>query len=84
MGRKQWLLLSTLLLGVATHVEAQTIIGATRRIDWTQAGIPGGIPNRTTICATLRSAYKPAIVTTECCSLGSAYCATQRATFLFA
>src|SRR6185295_3714263 len=53
MGRKHWLLLSTLLLGVATHVEAQTLIGATRRIDWTQAGMPGGIPNRTTICATL-------------------------------
>jgi len=53
MGRKRWLLLSTLLLGVATQVEAQTIIGAARRIDWTQAGIAGGIPNRTTICATL-------------------------------
>src|SRR5712691_5695631 len=47
------LLLSTILLGVAIQVQAQTIIDATRRIDWTQAGISGGIPNRTTICATL-------------------------------
>src|ERR1700687_4562368 len=53
MGPKHWLLLSTLLLGVATQVEAQTIINAARRTDWTQAGIPGGVPNRTTICATL-------------------------------
>ena len=53
MGRHQWILLSTLLFGVATHLEAQTIIGATRSIDWTQAGITGGIPNRQTVCATL-------------------------------
>ena len=26
---------------------------ADRRVDWSQAGVPGGIPNRTTICATL-------------------------------
>ncbi len=25
---------------------------ASRRIDWTYTGVPGGIPNRTTICAT--------------------------------
>src|SRR6266576_299557 len=53
MGRRHWLLLSTVLLGVATQVEAQTIISAARRIDWTQAGIVGGVPNRTTTCATL-------------------------------
>ena len=41
------------MLGVATQVEAQTIISAARRIDWTQAGIAGGVPNRATICATL-------------------------------
>jgi hypothetical protein len=29
------------------------IIDPTRAIDWSQAGIPGGIPSRSTICATL-------------------------------
>jgi hypothetical protein len=29
------------------------IIDASRRVDWTNAGVPGGIPDRTTICATL-------------------------------
>src|SRR5882762_1528806 len=53
MRRHQWLVLSALLMGVATSVDAQTLISASRRIDWTQAGVPGGIPNRTTICATL-------------------------------
>lgn len=28
-------------------------IPASRRTDWTYTGVPGGIPNRTTICATL-------------------------------
>jgi hypothetical protein len=31
------------------------IIPADRRIDWSHAGIPGGIPERTTICATIDS-----------------------------
>ena len=53
MRCKQWMLLSALLVGLTTQLEAQTVISATRSIDWTQAGIPGGIPNRKTICATL-------------------------------
>ena len=32
------------------------VIDPSRTIDWSQAGIPGGIPNRTTICATVNSA----------------------------
>jgi hypothetical protein len=32
------------------------IIPPDRRIDWSPAGIPGGIPNRTTICATINAA----------------------------
>ena len=35
---------------------AGEIIPADRKIDWSQAGIPGGIPDRTTICATINSA----------------------------
>jgi hypothetical protein len=35
-------------------VQAQTDpIHTSRKIDWTSAGVPGGIPNRTTICSTL-------------------------------
>jgi hypothetical protein len=40
-------------LGISTVSSAQTIINASRRIDWSQAGISGGIPHQTTICATL-------------------------------
>jgi hypothetical protein len=32
------------------------IIPADRRIDWSNVGIPGGIPNRTTICANIKNA----------------------------
>jgi hypothetical protein len=32
------------------------IIQTDRRIDWGNVGVPGGIPNRTTICATINSA----------------------------
>jgi hypothetical protein len=31
------------------------IVDPTRAIDWSTAGIPGGIPNRTTICATINA-----------------------------
>src|SRR5208283_2323420 len=31
------------------------ILDPSRAIDWSQAGIPGGIPNRTTICATVNA-----------------------------
>src|SRR6059058_4077341 len=59
MRRKTLLLFSLILLCLSTYSDAQTnpssieIIGVDRRIDWSQAGIPGGIPNRTAICATL-------------------------------
>lgn len=32
------------------------IIPATRRVDWSSAGVSGGIPNRSTVCATLDAA----------------------------
>jgi hypothetical protein len=34
-------------------VRAQSIVDAARRIDWSEAGVPGGIPERTATCATL-------------------------------
>src|SRR5262249_51630877 len=37
-----------------------SIISAPRKIDWTAAGVPGGIPSRTTICATLGTPGQPA------------------------
>src|SRR5437016_14617658 len=55
MRRKTLLLFSLILLCLSTYSHAQTnpeIIPADRRIDWSQAGIPGGIPSRTTRCAT--------------------------------
>lgn len=39
-----------------THSAAGTIISAPNRIDWTQSGIPGGIPARKTIYSTIRAA----------------------------
>ncbi len=40
----------------ASSTEAGGIIPAERMIDWSLAGIPGGIPKRTQVCATINSA----------------------------
>src|SRR5213594_2388607 len=56
MRRMKLLLFSIILLCLSTPAHAQLwsgIIDPSRAVDWSQAGIPGGIPNRTTICATL-------------------------------
>jgi hypothetical protein len=54
MRWKYFLLVFLILLsGASTTAEAQ--IAASRRIDWSQAGVSGGIPNRSTICATLNA-----------------------------
>jgi len=43
-----------ILLSVSSFAQAQqTVVGSSRSIDWRNVGIPGGIPNRTTACATL-------------------------------
>src|SRR5437660_6645816 len=43
-----------MLLGLSTSARAQQpIVAASRGVDWHSPGVPGGIPNRTTICATL-------------------------------
>ena len=43
-----------ILLGGAPSAWAQqAIVAASRSIDWRAVGIPGGIPRRTTVCATL-------------------------------
>jgi len=48
-----------LLCCISGHLAAQPwsgIISSTRAINWSNAGVVGGIPNRTTICATLGTA----------------------------
>ncbi len=41
---------------IASPIASQEIIPADRRIDWSKAGIPGGVPERTTICEIIDSA----------------------------
>jgi len=52
MKRRVWLLSVLACLAFAAPTQAQTIIDSTRRIDWSAAGVAGGIPNRTATCAT--------------------------------
>ena len=49
----QVLTLVLLSLAGPTRARAQDVVDAGRRIDWSQVGIPGGVPRRTTSCATL-------------------------------
>jgi hypothetical protein len=43
-----------MLLTVSPFADAQqSVVSASRSVDWRNVGIPGGVPNRTTICATL-------------------------------
>jgi hypothetical protein len=39
------------------------LVPSNRRIDWTYTGVPGGIPNRTTICATFSPGATAAVIT---------------------
>ena len=55
------------------------IIDPSRSIDWTQVGVLGGIPNRTTICATL----KPGATATQITEAISA-CPSEQVVFLSA
>ena len=56
MNRKQLLLLSIifgLMVPSVSHAQAWSgILNPARAIDWSTAGVPGGIPYRSTICAT--------------------------------
>ena len=59
MNRKQLLLLSivfALMIPSISHAQAWSgILNPARAIDWSTAGVPGGIPTRTTACATLNA-----------------------------
>jgi hypothetical protein len=46
-----FLLIAFSMISVSAHSQAWSgILDPSRAIDWTKAGIPGGIPNRTTVC----------------------------------
>jgi hypothetical protein len=49
-------MLMTLSGGIRASSADEEIIPSDRRIDWSYAGIPGGIPERTAVCATIDSA----------------------------
>lgn len=56
MDRKLSVLLLVIVIGFPVYSRAQSasgIISASRMTNWSSAGIPGGIPNRTSICATI-------------------------------
>src|ERR1700704_3348003 len=54
-AKARFLLLFCSILLCHTHAAGakQTIVDASRSVDWRSVGVAGGIPNRTTICATL-------------------------------
>jgi hypothetical protein len=47
-------LLHFVVAGLCAPAGAQTLLDSSRRIDWSNAGVSGGIPYRTTACATLQ------------------------------
>ena len=51
-------LMLLLMIPMSAHAQAWSgIIDPSRAIDWSNAGIPGGIPNRTTQCGSTTPAY---------------------------
>lgn len=58
MRRKLAALFPLVVLWLCAFSQAQIwsgILDPTRAIDWTPVGIPGGIPNRTSVCATINA-----------------------------
>src|SRR5712692_5020979 len=55
MLRIAWLVALLIIVGpMAAHAQLWSgILASSRAIDWRNAGVPGGIPTRTTICSTL-------------------------------
>jgi len=50
---------------------SNTILSSDRVIDWTQSGIPGGIPNRTTICSTIAAGASTSTIQSALNSCGA-------------
>lgn len=60
--RSKWLLFLPLIfvVGIAVQLQAQAwsgVLSSSRAIDWSQAGVPGGVPNATKQCGTTITAY---------------------------
>jgi len=56
--------LLSLVTPVAAHAQAWSgIVSPSRATDWSNAGVSGGIPNRTTICAVLKPGVTAAQIT---------------------
>src|SRR5262245_61741516 len=57
MSWLRYVVLTVILLAPASLASAQTIVdslaAAGRTIDWSRAGVTGGIPHRTSVCTTL-------------------------------
>src|SRR5690242_11823690 len=56
MDRKLSVVLLVIMIGFPVYLRAQSasgIIAPNRMVDWSNAGVQGGIQNRTTVCATL-------------------------------
>jgi hypothetical protein len=73
----RWLVCAVLVMGALPAIaSAQTVVDslrtANRTIDWSGAGVTGGIPNRTTVCATLSPGASAAAITSAlaACSNG--------------
>jgi hypothetical protein len=57
--RRKVFLFPLILFWLGVHAHAQLwsgVLSPSRAVDWSQAGVVGGIPTRTTICATLGTA----------------------------
>jgi hypothetical protein len=60
MRSKHWLFFTIILLCPVGRIHAQAwsgIIASSRAIDWTQAGVPGGIPSNRTQCGSTIAPY---------------------------
>lgn len=62
-----WLLLSGMAFGQAWS----GILDPSRAVDWSSPGIPGGIPTRTTVCATLSPGATAASINSAIASCGA-------------
>ncbi len=70
--RRAYFLLGLAVLGVPGLAAGQTsLIAGSRVINWTNAGAVGGIPNRTTICATLNPGATGAQINSAISSCGN-------------
>lgn len=72
LGSRRLRGLSVLVLTLASlRVASAEPVPQSRRIDWTYTGVPGGIPNRTNICATFSPGATASAINTAIASCSS-------------